>query len=141
METDEIKEKFEEELKWGSYYFLYSIILSLIFTLFQLFILKQSRDNVYILFFFNILLLIYFSRKCILEKKSKKNVNFVSKLIIILKIFSINYFFISLITIDNGNFLIPKRELEIIENEKSLDEPKSNLINDFINFVQKTKKK
>ena len=28
METDEIKEKFEEELKWGSYYFLYSIILS-----------------------------------------------------------------------------------------------------------------
>ena len=141
METDEIKEKFEEELKWGSYYFLYSIILSLIFTLFQLFILKQSRDNVYILFFFNILLFIYFSRKCILEKKSKKNVNFVSKLIIILKIFSINYFFISLITIDNGNFLIPKRELEIIENEKSLDEPKSNLINDFINFVQKTKKK
>ena len=141
METEEIKEKFEEELKWGSYYFLYSIILSLIFTLFQLFILKQSRDNVYILFFFNILLFIYFSRKCILEKKSKKNVNFVSKLIIILKIFSINYFFISLITIDNGNFLIPKRELEIIENEKSLDEPKSNLINDFINFVQKTKKK
>ena len=141
METEEIKEKFEAELKWGSYYFLYSIILSLIFTLFQLFILKQSRDNVYILFFFNILLFIYFSRKCILEKKSKKNVNFVSKLIIILKIFSINYFFISLITIDNGNFLIPKRELEIIENEKSLDEPKSNLINDFINFVQKTKKK
>ena len=141
METDEIKEKFEEELKWGSYYFLYSIILSLIFTLFQLFILKQSRDNVYILFFFNILLFIYFSRKCILEKKSKKNVNFVSKLIIILKIFSINYFFISLITIDNGNFLIPTRELEIIETEKSLDEPKSNLINDFINFVQKTKKK
>ena len=141
METDEIKEKFEEELKWGSYYFLYSIILSLIFTLFQLFILKQSRDNVYILFFFNILLFIYFSRKCILEKKSKKNVNFVSKLIIILKIFSINYFFISLITIDNGNFLIPKRELEIIENEKSLDEPKSNLINDFINFVKKKKKK
>ena len=141
METDEIKEKFEEELKGGSYYFLYSIILSLIFTLFQLFILKQSRDNVYILFFFNILLLIYFSRKCILEKKSKKNVNFVSKFIIILKIFSINYLFISLITIDNGNFLVPKRELEIIENEKSLDEPKSNLINDFINFVQKTKKK
>lgn len=141
METDEIKEKFEEELKWSSYYFLYSIILSLAFTLFQFFILKQSRDNIYILFFFNILLLIYFSRKCILEKKSKKNVNFVSKLIIILKIFSINYFFISLITIDNGNFLIPKRELEIIENEKSLDEPKSNLINDLINFVQKTKKK
>ena len=137
METDEIKEKFEEELKWGSYYFLYSIILSLIFTLFQLFILKQSRDNVYILFFFNILLFIYFSRKCILEKKSKKNVNFVSKLIIILKIFSINYFFISLITIDNGNFLIPKRELEIIENEKSLNETKSNLLNDLINFVKK----
>ena len=137
METDEIKEKFEEELKWGSYYFLYSIILSLIFTLFQLFILKQSRDNVYILFFFNILLFIYFSRKCILEKKSKKNVNFVSKLIIILKIFSINYFFISLITIDNGDFLMPKRELEIIENEKSLNETKSNLLNDLINFVKK----
>ena len=137
METDEIKEKFEAELKWGSYYFLYSIILSLIFTLFQLFILKQSRDNVYILFFFNILLFIYFSRKCILEKKSKKNVNFVSKLIIILKIFSINYFFISLITIDNGDFLMPKRELEIIENEKSLNETKSNLLNDLINFVKK----
>ena len=69
METDEIKEKFEEELKWSSYYFLYSIILSLAFTLFQFFIIKQSRDNIYILFFFNILLLIYFSRKCILEKK------------------------------------------------------------------------
>lgn len=50
METDEIKEKFEEELKWSSYYFLYSIILSLAFTLFQFFILKQSRDNIYILF-------------------------------------------------------------------------------------------
>ena len=40
METDEIKEKFEEELKWGSYYFLYSFILSFVFTLFQLFFLQ-----------------------------------------------------------------------------------------------------
>ena len=42
------------------------------------------------------------------------------KLFIILKIFSIIYFFISLITIDNGDFLMPKRVLEIIENVKSL---------------------
>lgn len=53
METEEIKEKFEAELKWGSYYFLYSFILSFVFTLFQLFFLKQSRDNVYIILFFN----------------------------------------------------------------------------------------
>ena len=141
METEEIKEKFEAELKWGSYYFLYSFILSFVFTLFQLFFLKQSRDNVYIILFFNLILLLFLSRKCFLEKKSKKNLNFVSKLFIILKIFSINYFFISLITIDNGDFLMPKRELEIIENEKSLNETKSNLLNDLINFVKKKKKK
>ena len=46
METEEIKEKFEAELKWGSYYFLYSFILSFVFNLFQLFFLKKSRDNV-----------------------------------------------------------------------------------------------
>ena len=137
METEEIKEKFEAELKWGSYYFLYSFILSFVFTLFQLFFLKQSRDNVYIILFFNLILLLFLSRKCFLEKKSKKNLNFVSKLFIILKIFSINYFFIFLITIDNGDFLMLKRELEIIENEKSLNETKSNLLNDLINFVKK----
>jgi hypothetical protein len=32
---------------------------------------------------------------------------------------------------------MPKRELEIIENEKSLNETKSNLLNDLINFVKK----
>ncbi|MCL9770266.1 hypothetical protein NAT47_07540 [Flavobacterium sp. HXWNR69] len=137
METEEIEEKFEAELKWGSYYFLYSFILSFVFTLFQLFFLKQSRDNVYIILFFNLILLLFLSRKCFLEKRSKKNLNFVSKLFIILKIFFINYFFISLITIDNGDFLMPKRELEIIENEKSLNDTKSNLLNDFINFVKK----
>ncbi|WP_291117913.1 hypothetical protein [Flavobacterium sp. UBA6135] len=137
MEIEEIKEKCEAELKWGSYYFLYSFILSFVFFLFQLFILKQSRDNVYIILFFNILLLIFFSRKCYLEKKSKKSLNFISKALIFLKIFSINYFFISLVTIDNGNFLIPKRELEILETEKSLSETKSNLLNDLINFVKK----
>ncbi|NHM04096.1 hypothetical protein [Flavobacterium celericrescens] len=138
METEEIKEKFEAELKWGSYYFLYSIILSLAFSLFQLFILNQSRDNLYVLIFFNLLLLIYVSRKCIHEKRYIKNVTFISKLIIILKIFSINYLFISLIGLNNGDFLLPKREFEIQETEKSLNETESNLLNDLINFVKKT---
>jgi hypothetical protein len=28
METEELSQKFQVELKWGSYYFIYSIILS-----------------------------------------------------------------------------------------------------------------
>ena len=116
MEIEEIKEKIQTELKWSSYYFIISIILSFFFSFFKFLILNQNTDNVFILFFFNILLLLYLSRKCIREKKLKKNVTFISKLIITLNIFTIYYLFNSLMYLNNDEFyqlIIPKRELEI----------------------------
>lgn len=138
MESEEIKKKIEIELKWGSYYFLLTVILAFAFTVFQYLFLAQNRDTIFILLILNTIILIYITRKCILETAALEKINFLSKGIVFLKLFSINYLLISLISQNNDFFIPPKRELEIIETNNSSKEPKSNFLNDFINFIKKS---
>lgn len=146
MRTEEIKEKFETELKWSSYFFLFSITLSFALTLFELLIQKESDNNIHTQLFLNQLiintiLLFYFTRKCIIEK-NKKKYTFLSNLIISLKIFSLNFLLIYLICFNESNhyqLIFPKRELEIQESENILNETNSNLLKDLIIFLKKTK--
>jgi len=146
MRTEEIKEKFETELKWSSYFFLFSITLSFALTLFELLIQKESGNNIHTQLFvnqliINTIILFYFTRKCILEK-NKKVYTFPSNLIISLKIFSLNFLLIYLICFNESNYfqlIFPKRELEIQESENNLNETNSNLLKDLIIFFKKTK--
>src|SRR5690606_12510222 len=99
MEKEELSQKFQVELKWGSYYFIYSSVLSFLFSFLSFFLLCNDKTiNLYIIFI-NIILLFYFSIKSIKEKKTIKNITFKLKLLIISSIFIINYLFISLLFI------------------------------------------
>jgi len=137
METEEVREKFQTELKWASYYFIYSIILSLTFTFFQIIILNQRSEINLIIIILNILILIYCSLKCIQEKKVIKDISFFLAPIYILNIFAIYCLFNSLLFYSSSElFIIPKRELEIQQTNENINEVKGNLLNDFITFVK-----
>jgi hypothetical protein len=137
METEELSQKFQVELKWGSYYFIYSIILSFIFSFFQFLILSKNNSSNLILIFLNIILLFYFSAKCIKEKKAIKKITFRLKLLIISSVFIINYLFISLLFTNYNQFIIPKRELEIIESKESLNKIENNILNDLLTYIKR----
>jgi hypothetical protein len=115
------------------------VILAFAFTVFQYLFLAQNRDTIFILLILNTILLIYTTWKCILEITALEKINFLSKGIVFLKLFSINYLLISLISQNNDFFIPPKRELEIIETNNSSKDPKSNYLKDLINYVKKTK--
>lgn len=137
METEEVRGKFQTELKWASYYFIYSIILSFVFAFFSITIFNQSDTINSIIIVLNFLILIYCSLKCIQEKKAIKGINFFSAPICFLNIFTIYCLFNSLsFYSSNTPFIIPKRELEIQETNENINEMKSNLLNDFITFVK-----
>ena len=80
--------------------------------------------------------MLYLSRKCIREKRLKKNVTFISKLIIALNIFIIYYLFNSLIYLNDNPLIIPKKELEIQESIEEMSGSNSNFLKDFIDFVK-----
>lgn len=137
METEEVREKFQTELKWASYYFIYSIVLSFVFAFFSIIIFNQSDTINTIIIVLNFLILIYCSVKCIQEKKSIKDISLFSAPLCFLNIFTIYCLFNSLsFYSSNTPFIIPKRELEIQETNENINEMKSNLLNDFITFVK-----
>lgn len=76
MEKEELSQKFQVELKWGSYYFIYSIVLSFLFSFLSFFFLSNNNTSNLFIIFLNIILLFYFSIKCIKEKKNYKKYNF-----------------------------------------------------------------
>lgn len=135
METEELSQKFQVELKWGSCYFIYSIILSFIFSFFLFLILSENNSSNLIVIFLNIILLFYFSAKCIKEKKAVKKITFRLKLLIISSVFIINYLFISLLFTSYNQFIIPKRELEIIESKESLNKIENNILNNLLTYI------
>jgi amino acid permease len=137
METEELSQKFQVELKWGSYYFIYSIVLSFLFSFLNFFFLINNNTSNLFIIFLNIILLFYFSIKCIKEKKAIKNITFKLKLLIISSIFIINYLFISLLFTNYNQFIMPKRELEIIESNESLNKTENNILNDLLTYIKR----
>lgn len=137
MEKEELSQKFQVELKWGSYYFIYSIVLSFLFSFLSLFFLSNNNTSNLFIIFLNIILLFYFSIKCIKEKKTIKNITFKLKLLIISSIFIINYLFISLLFTNYNQFIIPKRELEIIESNESLNKIENNILNNLLTYIKR----
>ena len=97
MKTEQLKEKYQTELKWASYYFIGSILMSFLYTFIQIIILNQTKQTFIFLMLLNIFIFIYFSFKCIGEIKREKELGFISKIIISLNVFIINYLFFSLI--------------------------------------------
>ena len=136
METEKVREKFQTELKWASYYFIYSIVLSFAFAFFSIIIFNQSDTFNSIIIVLNFLVLIYCSLKCIQEKKVLKDISFFLAPISILNIFTIYCLFNSLLFYSSVPFIIPKRELEIHETNENVNDVKGNLLNDFITFIK-----
>lgn len=137
MEKEELSQKFQVELKWGSYYFIYSIVLSFLFSFLSFFFLSNNNTSNLFIIFLNIILLFYFSIKCIKEKKTIKKITFKLKLLIISSVFIINYLFISLLFTNYNQFIIPKRELEIIESKESLNKIENNILNNLLTFIKR----
>ena len=136
MKTEQLKEKYQTELKWASYYFIGSILMSFLYTFIQIIILNQTKQTFIFLMLLNIFIFIYFSFKCIGEIKREKELGFISKIIISLNVFIINYLFFSLISLSSGNYIISKREIEIQIATGDISDSKSNLLRDFIEFVK-----
>ena len=134
METEVVKEKYQTELKWASYYFISSFVSSFIYTFFEVLIFNQTQQTFFILLFLNIFIFLYCSFKCVLEIKCEKNINFFSKLVITLNIFLINYLFISIIGTSQN--IISKREIEIEMTTEEISVTNNNFLKDFIEFVK-----
>ena len=135
MEPEEIPGKFHEELKWGSYYFLTSLILGFVIAFFQVFVFDNSTLINSISIFLNLILLVYFSLKCIKEKKNLNDVPFLSNFFILFKIFGIYLLYMTLLTSANNLYIMPKKEIEILEDNS--EEKKSNMLNDLILMVKR----
>lgn len=140
MKIDEVKEKFQTELKWASYYLISSFIISFIYTFFQILIFNQTEQTFVILLVLNIFIFLYCSSKCISEINSEKAIISFSKLIITINIFTINYLLLSLLT-SGDRFIIPKREIEIQQTTVNISDKNSNLLKDFIAFVKLKRKR
>ncbi len=143
METEQIKEKFQTELKWSGYYFISSFIISFTYTFFNNLIFNQTRQPSVILLFLNIIVFLYCSSKCVMEIRREKVVSFILRLFITLNILLIYYFLYSLLTIKNMStsvsdttFIIPKREIEIKMATGDISDSNSNLLKDFITFMK-----
>ncbi len=138
METENVKEKLETELKWSSYFLISTIISSLGFVLFNLLFLNQNNESIILLYMLVLLTFIYISIKCYNEVKRYKKSTILSFFYIVLKIFFISFILGHFIF---GNmeeiFIIPRNKLTIQESNEDLNESNNNLLNDFINLFKK----
>ena len=138
METESVTEKLETELKWASYFLISSIILSLVFVIFNLLFLSQNNDSIILLYMFVLLTFIYISIKCYNEVKRHQKLTILSFFYIVLKIFFISFILGHFIF---GNmeerFIIPRNELTIQKTNEDLNKSNNNLLNDFINLFKK----
>lgn len=137
MKTELVKEKFETELKYSSYFLMSSILISFLFILFQVFVLKRNPLGFFTLLFLNMIVYVYFLFKCIQSLKIEKRLGFFSKVKIALNMLIIYYILFSLLSLNVGDFIIPKREIEVQEIFGDFSDTERNLLNDFIIFVKK----
>lgn len=125
MEKEEIPGKFQEELKWGSYYFLISIILGFVSAFFQVFLFENHKFIQSFSILLNLTLLVYFSSKCIQEKKIRSKMPFGHKIFTFSKVFGLYLLYVALFSSSNNLCILPKRGIEIIETNSYSDEKKS----------------
>jgi len=137
MESQEIREKWHAEIKWGSYYFIFTLILSFLISLFVVFYLSYNNISSFIALVLYVILFVYFSIRCICEQQTQGDVTFALKVLIALRIFTLNYMFMTLMFINSSDFIIPKRELEIVETEEPVNEHNSTFIHEFFVYLKK----
>ena len=137
IENEDIKEKFNIELKWASYFFIYSLFLGFIFSFFEGLIPNLAQEINNVLLVLNMFILLYCSHKCLQEKKNIGNIFDFSIVNIIFYIFLGRYIFYSLLFYSSAEpFIIPNRKLEVIEGKMEINEINSNLFCDFINCIK-----
>lgn len=112
---EQLSGKLHEELKWGSYYFIFSIPLGLTVAYFQVFVFDNRVFSDSLSILSSLILLVYFSSKCIAEKKIRQDVPFMSKVFAISAVFGIHLLYVNLLLNNTNSFIIPKREIEIVE--------------------------
>ncbi|MFN3639324.1 MAG: hypothetical protein ACK4UK_00255 [Flavobacterium sp.] len=140
MESQVLREKLHTDVKWGSYYFIYTLFSSFLILFFVVFHLSYYNIASFIAIVLNLILFVYFSIQCIREQQTQGNVTFAAKVLIALRIFSLNYIFMTLMFINTDVFIIPRRELEIVKTKEPLNEHNSTLIHDFFDFMRNTLK-
>lgn len=136
MKTQELREKWHTEIKWSSYYFIYTFCLSFLISFFVVFHSSYYNIAGFIALVLNLILFVYFSIRCIREQQSQGNVTFTAKVFIALRVFTLNYIFTTLMFITTSDFIIPRRELEIVETEEPVYEHNSTLLYDFFAFMR-----
>jgi hypothetical protein len=139
METEEVKVKYQTELKWASYYFISTFSMSFIYKFFQFLIFNQNQESLDLLLVLNFLFFLYCSYKCIMEINQEKIIGFLYRIKIILNVYLIYYLLLSLI-INNYSYIIPRREIEIQNTTEDISIKNSNLLKDFIDFLNKSKR-
>jgi hypothetical protein len=127
MEKEEIHGKFHEELKWGSYYFLVSIILGFVTAFFEVFLFDNHKFITSISILLNLTLFVYFSTECIKEKKTRSKVPFGQKIVTFTKVFGIHLMYVAIFSSSNNLCILPKRGLEIVETNSYSDQKKSSM--------------
>ena len=137
IENEDVKEKFNIELKWASYSFIYSLFLGFIFSFFEGLIPNLAQEINNVLLVLNMFILLYCSYKCLQEKKNIGNIFDFSIVNIIFYIFLGRYIFYSFLFYSSAEpFIIPNRKLEVIEGKMEINEINSNLFCDFINCIK-----
>lgn len=137
MKTEKIQEKYQSELKWGSYLFISSNVMNFLLSFFLLLFFYQTKQTFVFLVLLNIFALLYCSYKCFEEIKHLKGTSLTTKLAIVFKVFIIYFLFITLI--NSSEYIMIRRENEIQITAELLPDTKSNLLRDFVAFL-KTKK-
>lgn len=134
--------KYHEELKWGSYFFIYSALCSFVFALFILALSNQAED---FYFTFSVLqfsvLLIFCITRAIKEKQSEMKLRFFAKLWMGVKVFGIYYSFWAIISGDqflssHSLLMRDNRYLFVRKEEELLPDNKDTLLNEFIKFFK-----
>jgi len=134
MDTDEIKVKFQSEIKWGSYFFIFSVLFFIVFALIM--VLVANQPEIYWFYYFVLIVcFFYISFKCFQEIKLENNVKILSSLGIGFRIFIIHYM-LSILIFNTPMFIIPKHELEILETNEQIPDSSGNLLKSIISFIK-----
>lgn len=136
METHELREKWHTEIKWSSYYFIYTLFLSFLISFFVVFHLSYYNIAGFIALVLNLILFVYFSIRCIREQQTQGDVTYTAKVFIALRVFALHYMFLILMFINSSDFIIPRGELEIVDTDEPVHEHNSTLLYDFFVFMR-----
>lgn len=136
METHELKEKWHTEIKWASYYFIYTLFLSFLISFFVVFHSSYYNIAGFIALVLNLILFVYFLIRCIREQQTQGDVNLAKKVFIALRVFVLHYMFLILMFINSSDFIIPRGELEIVDTDEPVHEHNSTLLYDFFVFMR-----